>query len=263
MGERGELRETYRAWAEQALERWLPREAPHFAQTLAWVHGRFAEGEAVGASLVVRLGGARPHRKPWRVLDLGSGNGGISLGVVQSPDLHAVACDVTLNGEVPELLSRTGRPFHYAVGNAERLPFASGSFDAVLMLDVIEHLPRPRAAGAEVARVLAPGGVVVVTTPPRAQFLFTGDPHLGIWGLALLPASLQRVIAERLLRRTKSYDVHHLYFTAAGVARQFPSLAIAEIGGRARRGLSWDRIVLQKLDGGGVRATSTAASALR
>lgn len=249
MGDANGLRQAYLVWSEQALARWLPREAPHFGQTLTWVHHRFDEGQSIGADVAMGLERSRIRPSPWRVLDLGAGNGGISLGVAQEGRLRVVACDAHLNGEVPELLAATGKSFRYAVARGERLPFDAQTFDAVLLLDVIEHLRDAVVAGREVARVLAPGGIVVVTTPPRARFLFKGDPHLGIWGLALLPAELQRLIAEKMLRRTKAYDVHHLYLRARGIARQFPGLGILRVTGQGRLhrlGLDWDRVVLQK-----------------
>jgi len=45
------------------------------------------------------------------------------------------------------------------------LPFADASFDAVVMLDVLEHLSEPRALLSEVRRVLRPGGAVVIMVP--------------------------------------------------------------------------------------------------
>jgi SAM-dependent methyltransferase len=45
------------------------------------------------------------------------------------------------------------------------LPFADGSFDCVLMLAVIEHVPDQRAAIDEARRVLRPDGLLLVTTP--------------------------------------------------------------------------------------------------
>jgi SAM-dependent methyltransferase len=47
----------------------------------------------------------------------------------------------------------------------EHLPFASASFDRVVVIDVHEHLSAVDALNREIARLLAPNGVVVVTTP--------------------------------------------------------------------------------------------------
>ena len=48
------------------------------------------------------------------------------------------------------------------------LPFRSGTFDMVAMFDVIEHMPVPQYAVVEAARLLRPGGVLVVETPNTA-----------------------------------------------------------------------------------------------
>src|SRR5687767_13084171 len=60
---------------------------------------------------------------------------------------------------------RTLRLPRTLVGNAFTLPFANDTFDAVVVAEVLEHLPEPSAPLAEFARVLKPGGVLVVTTP--------------------------------------------------------------------------------------------------
>ncbi|HEU5033456.1 MAG TPA: methyltransferase domain-containing protein [Mycobacteriales bacterium] len=49
-------------------------------------------------------------------------------------------------------------------GDAEQLPLRDRSFDVVVMSEVIEHLLRPERAVWEIARVLRPGGVLVMTT---------------------------------------------------------------------------------------------------
>lgn len=50
-------------------------------------------------------------------------------------------------------------------GDAHGLPFPDARFDAVLLLDVLEHLRDPHACLAEVARVLRSGGTFVVQVP--------------------------------------------------------------------------------------------------
>lgn len=69
-----------------------------------------------------------------------------------------------------------------AFADAQILPFASNSFDTVLCTEVIEHLPQPWTAVAEMARVLKPGGCLILTAPfvhnlheqPHDYFRFTG-----------------------------------------------------------------------------------------
>lgn len=52
-----------------------------------------------------------------------------------------------------------------AVCDAHALPFAAGSFDNVVMFDVLHHLERPPLFFAEAARVLRPGGHGIYTVP--------------------------------------------------------------------------------------------------
>ncbi len=52
-------------------------------------------------------------------------------------------------------------------GDAGALPFDDGAVDAVVMLDVLEHVPEPKDVLAEAHRVLRPGGVLVMSVPHR------------------------------------------------------------------------------------------------
>lgn len=67
-------------------------------------------------------------------------------------------------------------------GSGLDLPFRAASFDAVLAAQVLEHVPEPARLCAESARVLGPGGHLVLTAPhmwgvheePHDYFRFTG-----------------------------------------------------------------------------------------
>lgn len=58
-----------------------------------------------------------------------------------------------------------GIPIDYGVNLLQRLPYDDASFDTVLLVEVIEHLENHRIALSELARVLKPGGVLLLTTP--------------------------------------------------------------------------------------------------
>lgn len=60
-----------------------------------------------------------------------------------------------------------GKDIRYDVGVGEALPYADASFDAVVCVDVLEHVQDLEAVCAEVARVLKPGGLFLFDTINR------------------------------------------------------------------------------------------------
>jgi SAM-dependent methyltransferase len=70
-------------------------------------------------------------------------------------------------------------PIRIVVADALTLPFPSESFDCLYTMGTLEHLPRPEAAFAELARVLKPNGVAIVGVPNRRDpFLFSVTSRL-------------------------------------------------------------------------------------
>jgi SAM-dependent methyltransferase len=105
-----------------------------------------------------------------RVLDFGCGTG-VILSELQSRYAHAVGLDfATLALDFCRERDLGG----LVRADGERLPFANASFDAVVGLDVFEHLRHDDHAFSEAARVLRPGGVVVLSVP---AFGWLWGPH--------------------------------------------------------------------------------------
>jgi ubiquinone/menaquinone biosynthesis C-methylase UbiE len=137
-----------------------------------------------------------------RLLEVGSGP------AVMTPDLLAMGFEVQGIDVSREMVHRarqrmTGHPLErrckFALGDVERLQYATGSFDAVLCMGVLEYLPRYSTALAEIRRVLAPGGVVVLTLPNRAStYHIARSAYMGL-----------RATGRRLLGRGASTGVSH------------------------------------------------------
>lgn len=96
------------------------------------------------------------------VVDIGCGGGRLAPILTEAREVVGVDTD-------PDALARAGLRhaalpgFTFARMDAAQLDFPDGSFDAALMLDLLDLLPDPAAALAEAARVLAPGGRLLVT----------------------------------------------------------------------------------------------------
>jgi SAM-dependent methyltransferase len=65
--------------------------------------------------------------------------------------------------------------------SAEELPFEDNSFDVIIIKHIVEHLPNPEKAIAEIGRVTAPGGVLILSTPNLDSLLkpWKGDSWIG------------------------------------------------------------------------------------
>ena len=112
---------------------------------------------------VARITGARPGE---RALDLAAGTGTSSL-TFTATGADCVACDFSLGmlragqARLGEGASGPGR-LGFIAGDALRLPFRDGAFDAVTISFGLRNVADPAAALAEMRRVTRPGGRLVV-----------------------------------------------------------------------------------------------------
>jgi SAM-dependent methyltransferase len=103
------------------------------------------------------------------VLDAGCGMGRYLRIAAESPAKLIVGLE--LSRAVAAARELTAGLTRVAVlrGDLLRLPFAPASFDVIYSLGVIDHTPDPRATFRELARLLKPGGQIVVWVYPRER----------------------------------------------------------------------------------------------
>ncbi|MFD1632509.1 methyltransferase domain-containing protein [Haloplanus ruber] len=100
-----------------------------------------------------------------RVLDVGSGTGFGTEGLLQyTDDVHGLDQSIHQMEKAFAKFGRTDEVNFYR-GDAERLPFADDSFDALWSSGSIEYWPNPVDALAEFRRIVKPGGPVLVVGP--------------------------------------------------------------------------------------------------
>lgn len=154
-----------------------PPSAPDYAgiktrQQATWAAGDFGR---IGVTLQIvgeTLCEAVDVAAGERVLDVAAGNGNASLAAARR------FAEVTSTDYVPSLLEQgrrraeaDGLPVTFQVADAERLPFADGSFDAALSTFGVMFAPDQERAAAELLRVVRPGGRIGLANWTSEGFL--------------------------------------------------------------------------------------------
>ena len=173
-----------------------------------------------------------------RLLEVGCGP------AVMTPDLVAMGFDVQGIDVSSEMVHRAGQRMaghplasrcKFALGDVERLRFAGGTFNAVVCMGVLEYLPRYARALAEIRRVLAPGGVAIITLPNRASAYHVARSgydalrslerrlrgrHVpqGLPHNRCVPWKFDRELAQAGLRKIQSQACNFIFFPLRDVA---------------------------------------------
>jgi SAM-dependent methyltransferase len=150
-----------------------------------------------------------------RVLDVGCGVG-MYLQAIQacSGPVYGVDIDAQRAARAHQLLA------DIVVAPAERLPFAQGSFDVVLLHEVIEHVEDDGRAIREAHRVLVPDGRMVIFAPNR---LYPLETHGVFWrgryhfGNIPLINWLPNPLRDRFAPHVRTYTGRSLLHLFAGL----------------------------------------------
>ena len=161
--------------------------------------GRTWEATMLGFLPFIRLGD---------VLDAGSGDG--TIAAVLAPRCRSVTCldrsEKVLQAAQRRLSGLANVAF--APGDLHALPFPEGSFDHVLLLNVLTYTKEPAVVVREAARVLRPGGELTVSTLARHDHKEETAPY-GHVNQGFRPATLRG-----WLTRSASLDVERCEITS-------------------------------------------------
>ncbi|MDI9636885.1 methyltransferase domain-containing protein [Kamptonema cortianum] len=104
-----------------------------------------------------------------KILDVGCGTGALLHQIQQQ--FWAAGLDFSHHALS---FSRQRGLKHLLFADAQSIPLNDGSFDTVISLDTIEHVPNDAAAISEIFRVLKPGGTIIMNVP---AFSWLWGPH--------------------------------------------------------------------------------------
>jgi demethylmenaquinone methyltransferase/2-methoxy-6-polyprenyl-1,4-benzoquinol methylase len=156
---------------------------------------------------------ALPTRARMKILDLATGTADVALELVKHPEVEAVTgLDLSVGmislGREKVAARGLGQRIQLEVGDAQRLPYAAESFDAVTMSFGIRNVPDVEACLREIHRVLKPGGrgLILEFALPSSAVIRAGHlfylrrilPHIGrmLSGHATAYSYLNQTIEE-------------------------------------------------------------------
>jgi SAM-dependent methyltransferase len=120
----------------------------------------------------------------------------------------------------------------------EHTPFSDGSFDTVVLLDVLEHVAGERETLDEIYRILAPGGRLILTVPHAGLFAFLDIDNVALAIRKYAPAlydALFYLKERRMPERRPGYENWHRHYT-------YEALSALLTSSRFARGFAIERV---------------------
>ena len=140
------------------------------------------------------------------VLDVGCGTGFATEGLLECVDtVYGIDQSEHQLEKAYAKFGKTGGPVNFHLGDAERLPFKTDSFDVVWSSGSIEYWPRPVRTLREFRRVLKPGGQVLVVGPNTPD-----NPVTRALADAIM-LFYDEYEADRMFKTAGFEDVRHLF----------------------------------------------------
>ncbi|HEV2174747.1 MAG TPA: class I SAM-dependent methyltransferase, partial [Nitrospira sp.] len=109
-----------------------------------------------------------------RVLDIACGEGYGSAAIQRAGAAHVIGVDIS-EAACAHAADKYG--IDARVGSAEQIPLPDSSVDVVVSFETIEHVPAPGRFLDECARVLAPVGRLIISTPNKDVYSAPGRPR--------------------------------------------------------------------------------------
>jgi 2-polyprenyl-3-methyl-5-hydroxy-6-metoxy-1,4-benzoquinol methylase len=148
-----------------------------------------------------------------RILDVGCGTGLLLLEIEQFGEVTGI----DMSERAVTYCKQRGLT-NLAVGDATHVPYSDNSFDVVLLLDVLEHVEDDAEAARELARVLAPGGQLIVMVP-AFMFLWGVNDDVGHHFRRYTRSQVRAILEKAGLTVTRATYFNTVLFPAIAVVR--------------------------------------------
>ena len=172
------------------------------------------------------------------VVDLGCGTGEMVERLTQLCG-NATVIGVDISQELLQLARSQSSAPRLVCASADHLPLGQRSVDRVLVQRVLMHLPRWCSVLEEAARILRPGGLIVISEPTWSRYEFVSDdPELDARMVDLMQHGVAVPdVGERLSAALRSVDLNVLTQSWVSTTRPIDSSRYAPLAAQLTQNL--------------------------